>query len=263
MHAELPSHSTRQNTEPLFIMHRFIIASISSHQIVTPQETIENYLLYKSVASWLFWEQLSLLKTRLVAVFYDFTDRCIFFNQQQGVPDPELAWLSIHLTDGHRQTENTNTSVLKWRQTLMVVWKICTLHRKVSPSLLLSFGVWIYSFLFDCHRTTDIYCIPLRNYSACHKTLEGWFVTISVLSLLSVQCVLMVCVCAWLSALYTKPSLFIVKVRVSLPTDFSVWSKFSGVLWENSGIFLNSRCLGCYLTVETESSVARREQMAM
>lgn len=196
MHTELPLHCIRQNTEPLFIMHRFIITSISLHQMVASQDAIENDLLYTSVVSWLLWEELSSLKTRPVAVFYDFTDRRIFFNQQQG-PDPETAWLSIHFTDGHRQTENTNISVLKWRQTLMVVWRICTLHRKVSPYLLFSFGVWIYSFLFDCYRTTDrpIYCILLRNYSACHKTLEGWFVTISVLSLLSVQCVLVVCVC--------------------------------------------------------------------
>lgn len=83
--------------------------------------TIENDLLYNSIPSWLFREQLSTLRTHPVAVFYDFTDRCIFLNQKNGEPEPEKVWLSIHFNDGHKQRENTNASVHEWRQTLIVV----------------------------------------------------------------------------------------------------------------------------------------------
>lgn len=139
----LSLHTSTKRRTPFFLSY------ISSSSRVKCQftsngcdqpSTSESDLLYNSVASWLLWEQLSSLKTCPVAVFYDFTDRCIFLHQQQGASDPEVAWLSIHFTDGHRQTENTNTSEPKWRQTLVLVSKIC-------------FNLWSYSFLLpQSHR---------------------------------------------------------------------------------------------------------------
>lgn len=155
-------------------MYRVIITSL--HQIAT-EHNWKWFIVQFSAFLAALRKELSSLKTHPVAVFYDFTDGRIFSNQQQGVPDAKMAWLSIHLMDTDRQ--RILIPVLKWRQRLMVVWRICSSLRKVNPFFL--FHLWNVFILFDCRRATNVLHPAKINYSACHKTLGGWFMTIVVL----------------------------------------------------------------------------------
>lgn len=57
-------------------------------------------------------------------------------------------------TQTDRQTENTNTS--KMEENTYGGLKDLYPSQKSQSIPFFSFGVWIYSFLFDCHRATDM-----------------------------------------------------------------------------------------------------------
>lgn len=110
MHAELSSHSGRQNTETRFIMHMFIIISIHLHQMVLSQATIVNDLLNNSV--------LFLAALRKCFITKDTSNSCIsWFHKQMHIlkPTTKRPWSWVRLAQypfyWSIQTENTNTSV--------------------------------------------------------------------------------------------------------------------------------------------------------